>query len=184
MSSTLRLSIIVVLVLATAAFGLIAYNMMQPKPAPVAVQVAPAHQEPPTPVYFVAKYPLTEGTLVRDHYLRPVPLAEAPSGAFTLAEMSKLRGSLIRKSIDAGNVITSQNVMLREDPAFFAALEKLCQEANKQQTASVTVYRYEGEPGRETRTAANYSTQKTDAKASEACIELDTNYPSNKVAER
>ena len=37
MSSTLRLSIIMVLLLATTAFGLIAYNMNLPKQAPVMV---------------------------------------------------------------------------------------------------------------------------------------------------
>jgi hypothetical protein len=183
-SSTLRLSIIAVMLLATATLGLIAYNMMQPKAAPITVQAAPPPQAPPTPVYFVAKYPLTEGTLVHDHYLRPVPLAEAPSGAFTPDDMSKLRGSLIRKSIDAGNVITSQNVMLREDPAFFAAIEKLCHDANNQQKATITVYRYEGDPGRERLVTTDYSTKKTDAKASEACIELDATYPAYKVVSR
>ena len=58
MSSALRLSIILVLLLATTAFGLIAYNMNLPKPAPVAVaEKAPA---PATVGYFVAARPLAE----------------------------------------------------------------------------------------------------------------------------
>ena len=176
MSSTLRLSIITVMLLATTTLGLIAYNMMLPEAAPISVQAAPTPQAPRTPVYFVTKYPLTEGTLVRDHYLRPVPLAEAPSGAFTPGDMSKLRGSLVRKSVDAGNVITSQNVMLREDPGFFAALEKLCQDANNRQKTTVTVYRN----GK----AEGYSVKKTDAQADAACVELDANYPTNKLVAR
>jgi len=51
MSSTLRLSIIMVLLLATAALGLIAYNMNAPKPGVQFVQNAPP---PPTSGYFVA----------------------------------------------------------------------------------------------------------------------------------
>jgi Flp pilus assembly protein CpaB len=175
MSRTLRLSVIAVMLLAAISLGLMAYTMMQPKAAPI-VQAAPTPAPPATPVYFVTKYPLTEGTLVRDHYLRPVPMTEAPAGAFTPADMSKLRGSLIRKPIDAGNVITSQNVTLREDPAFFSALEKLCQDGNNRQTTTVTVY-HDGK-------ADGYSVRKTDAKGNEACNELDSTYPANKVVLR
>ena len=65
MSSTLRLSIIMVLLLATAALGLIAYNMNLPKPGPVQVteNTAPA---PLTVGYFVAARPLPRGTLARE----------------------------------------------------------------------------------------------------------------------
>ena len=167
MSSTLRLSIITVLLLATTALGLIAYNMNLPKAELISVQAAPAPPAPPTAVYFVAKYPLTEGTLVRDEYFRSEPLAEAPSGAFrnTPGDMSKLRGSLVRKFIYAGNAITSQDVMLRDDQGFLAALGKLCQDANTRQKTTVTVY-----VGAKT---TEYSVKKTDAKASAACAELD-----------
>jgi len=64
MSSTLRLSIIVVLLLATAALGLIAYNMSLPKPVVQVTQDTPA--PPPAPVtigYFVAAHPLPAGTI-------------------------------------------------------------------------------------------------------------------------
>ena len=66
MSSALRLSIIMVLLLATTAFGLIAYNMNLPKPqVPVEVtEKEPA--APPTVGYFVAARPLPKGTLARD----------------------------------------------------------------------------------------------------------------------
>ena len=52
MSSALRLSIIMVLLLATTAFGLIAYNMNLPKqvPVPVAVtETGPVHPTTPAP---------------------------------------------------------------------------------------------------------------------------------------
>ena len=48
MSSTLRLSIIMVLLLATAALGLIAYSNMSPKPV---VQVTENTPAPVTPEY-------------------------------------------------------------------------------------------------------------------------------------
>src|SRR5262249_62321342 len=71
MSSTLRLSIIAVLLLATAALGLTGYNNLMPKPV---VQVtestpAPPPAPPPAPVtigYFVAARPLPAGTLARE----------------------------------------------------------------------------------------------------------------------
>src|SRR6516162_4332706 len=64
MSSTLRLSIIMVLLLATTALGLIAYNNMTP-PKPV-VQVTGNTPAPPTTRYFVAAHPLPAGTLARE----------------------------------------------------------------------------------------------------------------------
>ena len=63
MSSALRLSIIMVLLLATAALGLIAYNTYLPKPVVQVAQNAPA---PVTSGYFVAAHPLPAGTLARD----------------------------------------------------------------------------------------------------------------------
>jgi Flp pilus assembly protein CpaB len=183
MSSTLRLSIIAVMLLATTMLGLIAYTAMHPKAAPISVQAAPLKPIPPwrrthasAAIYLVTKHPLPEGTLVRDPYLRPGQLTEAHSGAFTPSDESKLRGALIRKPIDAGKVITSQDVMLRDDPGYFAALAKLCQDDNNRQTTTVKVYRN----GK----AEEYSVKKTDTKAGEACIELDAAYPANKVVER
>ena len=64
MSSTLRLSIIMVLLLATAALGLIAYNMNLPQTGSTGHgEQAPA---PLTAGYFVAARPLPAGTLARD----------------------------------------------------------------------------------------------------------------------
>ncbi len=171
MSSALRLSIIMVMLLATTALGLIAYKMTRPA-EPISMQAAPAPaaRAPPTAVYFVAKYPLTEGTLVRDEYFRPEPLAEAPSGAFRAPDdMSKLRGSLVRKFIYADKAITSQDVMLRDDQGFRAALEKLCQDENTREKTTVTVYA--GDKVKE------YSVKKTDLNARSACAELERGLP-------
>jgi pilus assembly protein CpaB len=116
MSSTLRLSIIMVLVLATGALGLIAYNMSLPKPV---VQVT---ENTPAPAYFVAARPLPAGTLARDEDFRSEPLDSVPAGAFraTPDDMIRLRGSLVLKDLGTGSPVTSQDVLLRGDGGFLA----------------------------------------------------------------
>ena len=127
MSSTLRLSIIMVLLLATAALGLIAYNMNLPKPVPV-VQVtentpAPA---PLTVGYFVAARPLPRGTLAReeDFAVRSVPSDSVPTGAILDTPDARigLRGSLVRKFLDTGSPVTSQDVLRPRDRGFLASV--------------------------------------------------------------
>jgi pilus assembly protein CpaB len=121
MSSTLRLSIIMVLLLATAALGLFAYNMNLPKPV---VQVTENTPAPPTTAYFVAAHPLPAGTLARDGDFRSEPLVSVPSGAFrdTPDDRIRLRGSLVRKFLDTGSPVTSQDVLLRGDRGFLASV--------------------------------------------------------------
>jgi pilus assembly protein CpaB len=125
MSSTLRLSIIVVLLLATAALGLIAYNNMTP--AKAVVQVA---EDAPAPLpalkYFVAVRPLPAGTLTRDEDFeeRSMPSGSLPSGAIpaTPDAKIKLRGSLVRAFLDAGSPVTSQDVLRPRDRGFLASV--------------------------------------------------------------
>jgi pilus assembly protein CpaB len=131
MSSTLRLSIIMVLLLATAALGLIAYNNLMPKPV---VQVtentpAPPPEPPPAPVtvgYFVAAHPLPAGTLAReeDFTVRSVSPDHVPSGAIidTPEVRIGLRGSLVRTFLDTGSLVTSQNVLRPRDRGFLASV--------------------------------------------------------------
>ena len=125
MSSALRLSIILVLLLATTAFGLIAYNMNLPKQVPVAVmEQGPA---PPSTVgYFVAARPLSKGTLAReeDFVVRSVPPERLPAGAILETSESKagLPGSLVRKFVDVGSPITLQDVLRPRDRGFLASV--------------------------------------------------------------
>jgi pilus assembly protein CpaB len=127
MSSTLRLSIIMVLLLATAALGLIAYNMSLPTPVvqvtentPAPAPAAPAPAAPaPAPVtigYFVAAHPLPANTLATpeiDFTVRSASPDSVPSGAIidTPEVRIALRGSLVRTFLDTGSLITSQNVV-------------------------------------------------------------------------
>jgi pilus assembly protein CpaB len=127
MSSTLRLSIIMVLLLATAALVLIAYNNLMPKPAVQVTQDTPA--PPPAPVtvgYFVAAHPLPAGTLAReeDFTVRSVSPDNVPSGAIidTPEVRIGLRGSLVRTFLDTGSLVTSQNVLRPRDRGFLASV--------------------------------------------------------------
>ncbi|WLA79977.1 Flp pilus assembly protein CpaB [Bradyrhizobium elkanii] len=125
MSSALRLSIIVVLFLATTALGLIGYNMSLPKQTPVQV----AEQEPAKPAtvgYFVAARPLPRGTLAReeDFTVRSVPAERVPQGAILETAETKvgLPGSLVRKFVDAGSPVTLQDILRPRDRGFLASV--------------------------------------------------------------
>jgi pilus assembly protein CpaB len=125
MSSTLRLSVIMVLLLATAAFGLIAYsNMNPPKPVVQVTESTPA--APLTVGYFVAARSLPRGTLAReeDFAVRSVPSASVPTGAIIDTPDARigLRGSLVRKFLDAGSLVTSQDVLRPRDRGFLASV--------------------------------------------------------------
>jgi hypothetical protein len=123
MSSTLRLSIIMVLLLATAALGLIAYNMNLPKPV---VQVTENTPAPVTTGYFAAAHPLQAGTLARDEdfTVRSVPSDRVPSRAILDTPDAKinLRGSLVRTFLDTGSTVTSQDVLRPRDRGFLASV--------------------------------------------------------------
>jgi pilus assembly protein CpaB len=122
MSSTLRLSIIMVLLLATAALGLIAYTNMNPKPVVQVTENTPA-PAPPTVGYFVAARPLPRGTLAReeDFAVRSAPSDSVPTQAILDTPDARigLRGSLVRKFLDTGSPVTSQDI---SHPGFLASV--------------------------------------------------------------
>jgi pilus assembly protein CpaB len=124
MSSSLRLSIILVLLLATTALGLIAYNWNQSKQAPAElVTQAPM---PATVAYFVAARPLPRGTLAReeDFTVRSVPRERVPAGAILETPDSKvgLPGALLRKFVDAGSAVTLEDILRPRDRGFLASV--------------------------------------------------------------
>ena len=122
MSSTLRLSVIMVFLLATVALGFIAYSMNLPN-APVPVHVTEKASAPLTR-YLVAARPLKAGTLTRDEDFRSDPLDSVPSGAIrdTPDDRTRLLGSLVRKNLDTGSPVTSGNVLPRGDRGFLASV--------------------------------------------------------------
>jgi pilus assembly protein CpaB len=123
MSSTLRLSIILVFLLATTALGLITYNMNLSK-AEVPVAQVMAKASAPLTRYLVAARPLKAGTLTRDDDFRSDPLDSVPTGAIrdTTDDRNRLLGSLVRKNLDTGSPITSENVLPRGDRGFLASV--------------------------------------------------------------
>ncbi|WP_426424278.1 Flp pilus assembly protein CpaB [Bradyrhizobium genosp. A] len=126
MSSSLRLSIIFVFLLATVALGLIAYNMNMPKaqiPVLEVTEKAPA----PTVGYLVAAHPLPRGTLARDDdfTVRSVPSSDAvPAGALldTADVKIGLRGALVRNFLDTGSPVTSKDILHPRERGFLATV--------------------------------------------------------------
>jgi pilus assembly protein CpaB len=121
MSSALRLSIIMVLLFATAALGLVAYNASLPK------QVAPDAQSVPAPVtvaYLVAAHPLHKGALVREDDVAVHSAPSAPTGATldTPEARAALRGSLVRKFLDKDAPFTPEDVLSPRDRGFLASV--------------------------------------------------------------
>jgi pilus assembly protein CpaB len=125
MSTALRLSMIVVLLLATAAIALIAVNLNAPRETPrQVVESAPA--APRTVGYFVAARPLTKGTLARseDFATRSVAPDGVPPGAIidTPEAKAALTGSLVRKFVEAGSALTLQDILRPQDRGFLASV--------------------------------------------------------------
>ena len=126
MSSALRLSIIAVLLLATAALGLIALNMNAPKEAVVAEVVKAAPTPAKTVGYYAAARPLPRGTLARDEdfVVRQVQPDKVPAEAIleTADSKASLSGSLVRKFVEAGSPITQQDIVRPQDRGFLASV--------------------------------------------------------------
>jgi pilus assembly protein CpaB len=124
MSAALRLSIIAVLVLASAALGLLAYNMMQPKQVALVTAHGPAG--PTTVGYVVAARPLPKGTLARaeDFTVRAVLPEDMPAGAVleNSDTQAGLPGALVRRFVEAGRPITLQDIVRPQDRGFLASV--------------------------------------------------------------
>jgi pilus assembly protein CpaB len=123
MSSSLRLSIIAVLLLAATAFGLIAYNNLRAVPVAQVAAKGPGLQ---TVGYFVAARALPRGALAReeDFTVRSVPPEQVPEGAILESPDSKagLPGSLVKKFVDAGSPITLDDILRPKDRGFLASV--------------------------------------------------------------
>jgi pilus assembly protein CpaB len=99
--------------------------MNLPKPTVQVTENIPA-QAPLTIGYFVAARPLPRGTLAReeDFEVRSVPPDSVPSGAILDTPDGRigLRGSLVRKFLDAGSAVTSQDILRPRDRGFLASV--------------------------------------------------------------
>lgn len=127
MSSALRVSIIMVLLLAATALGLIAYSVNLPKDPVAAEAVAEKRPAAPATVgYFVATRPLSKGALARDEdfAVRQAAPDQVPAGAILETPDTKagLPGSLVRRFVDAGSPITLQDILRPKDRGFLASV--------------------------------------------------------------
>ncbi|MGY4320571.1 Flp pilus assembly protein CpaB [Bradyrhizobium sp. JR3.5] len=127
MSSALRVSIIMVLLLAATALGLIAYSLNRPNDPVVAEVVAEKPQPAAATVgYFVTTRPLSKGTLARDEdfAVRQAAPNRVPAGAILETPDTKagLPGSLVRKYVDAGSAITLEDILRPKDRGFLASV--------------------------------------------------------------
>lgn len=125
MSSALRLSIIMVLLLASTALGLIAYSANASKPQ-IEVAAKEVVAQPVTVGYFVAARPLARGTLARneDFATRSAEPDRVPPGAIIDTPDAKagLPGSLVRNFMEAGSPITLQDILRPKDRGFLASV--------------------------------------------------------------
>jgi pilus assembly protein CpaB len=122
----LRLVVSILMLLTALALGMIAYQLAVPV-KPVLMTAAPQGPIAPLEVgYFVAARPLPAGTFVRDEdfALKSVLPARLPTNAITdLPEnRANLRGALIRRYMDAGTMITQEDLLRSKDRGFLAAV--------------------------------------------------------------
>ncbi|QOZ35171.1 Flp pilus assembly protein CpaB [Bradyrhizobium sp. CCBAU 53421] len=126
MSSALRVSIIMVLLLAATALGIIAYNANHKDTVVAEVAEKPAPAPAATVGYFVATRPLSKGTLARDEdfAVRQAAPNRVPAGAILETPDSKagLPGSLVRKFVDAGSAISLEDILRPKDRGFLASV--------------------------------------------------------------
>jgi pilus assembly protein CpaB len=123
MSTTLRFSLVGLLLLTALALGFVVFNLTRPNAPAQVVQGAPA---PLQVAYIVAAHPLPAGTLARDEDFatKTAPSTNLPPGAITDTPEVRagLRGSLIRNFIDAGSVVMALDVLRPRDRGFIASV--------------------------------------------------------------
>ena len=130
MSSTLRLSIIMVLLLSTTALGVVAYNSMNKVPEPSLEKTSATSTQVLSDGYFVAKKPQRVGTLAKEEdfdFITPLPpdKKDLPPETITGSRdkvIARLRGSLVRRFLDTKSPVTSNHILSPHDRGFLASV--------------------------------------------------------------
>jgi pilus assembly protein CpaB len=122
MTSSIRLSIIMVLVLATVALGFLAYNAMLPQRVEPVAQAAPA--APVAMGYLVAARPLRVGTLAHEEDFKAARPSSAPGNAIpdTPKARAELRGAMVRNYLNEDQLVTLDDVLRPRDRGFIASV--------------------------------------------------------------
>ena len=126
MATTLRLTVVVLMLITALALGMIGFRIVRPQMVQIPAQ--PLSAEPTTMLtgYFTAARPLPAGTLARDEdfALRQAPSAQLPEGAIVDGAEARagLRGALVRSFLDAGRMVTMEDVIRPRDRGFIASV--------------------------------------------------------------
>jgi pilus assembly protein CpaB len=123
----LRLFLIGLLLLAAVGLGLVGYQVTRPPKIQTTAAAVPAAPPPPATIdVLVAAHSLPSGTLMKaeDLIKRAVPTAEVPKGALidNPEVRAELRGALLRRYLDSGNILITSDVLHPRDRGFLAAV--------------------------------------------------------------
>ena len=130
---SLRIIMIGLMMVTAVALGLVAYQIANPTRlatatiGSAALVAAPAVEARPTTVsYLVASHPVPPGTLARadDFSLKTVEPDKVPPGAVIDSGDTRnaLRGSLVRRYLDTGAVLSADDLMRPRERGFLAAV--------------------------------------------------------------
>jgi pilus assembly protein CpaB len=119
MPSSMRLTLVAVMLFAATAIGLYTYGDLNRK-APQIAQLAPM---PPPTLYLTAGRQLPAGSLAREEDFATAS-GDMPAGAIvdTPTARASLRGALVRNFIDIGKPITATDVLRPRDRGFVATV--------------------------------------------------------------
>lgn len=115
----LRPILVAALFIAAGTLGWVAYSGMKPEAPPAVVVVPPVK-------ILVAASALQAGTLVKDADFREkeVPAHDVPDGGFVANDEARaeMRGALLRRYIDGGDVVRRADILRPRDRGFLAAV--------------------------------------------------------------
>ena len=121
---SLRVVIVALMTVTAIALGLIAHQIANPPRSVVAAP--PPIAGPPMTSYLVATHAVLPGTLARsdDFTVKTVPVDKLPHGAVIDSPESRadLRGAMVRRYLDAGTPLTSEDLIRPKERGFLAAV--------------------------------------------------------------
>lgn len=121
-----RLFLAGLLLLTTLGLALVGYQAVHPPKTVVVAAIPEAPPPPQTVDVLAAARSLPAGTLMRDEDFakRAVALAAVPAGVVkdTAEQRAALRGALLRRYLDAGNMLMQGDILHPRDRGFLAAV--------------------------------------------------------------
>ncbi len=122
----LRLFLAGLLLLTALGLGLVGYQAAKSPKTVTPAAVPEAALPPQTVDVLAAAHSLPAGTLMKDDDFakRSLPVADIPAGAVrdTTDQRAELRGALLRRYLEAGNVLMQDDILHPRDRGFLAAV--------------------------------------------------------------